>query len=119
MIGFIKTYNLNNIRKKIILLYLLNVTDLIFTLALLQTGLFKEMNIFMIKVVESPLICVILKVIFPVGLLYYLYKRICVTDESALKTANIGLMISLTLYGLVNISHLVWLALLPVFLNIW
>lgn len=118
MISFIKTYNLNNIRKKIILLYLLNVIDLIFTLALLETGLFKEMNIFMVYAVERPLIGIILKIIFPAGLLYYLYKRICLSDASQLKATNIGLLISLTLYGLVNISHLVWVALLPILWNI-
>lgn len=118
VIAFIKTHNLINIRKKIIILYLLNVSDLIFTLALLETGFFREMNIFMVKAVESPVMSVILKVVFPAALLYYLYKRICLSDSSQLKSTNIGLLISLTLYSLVNISHLVWLALLPVFWNI-
>lgn len=117
LITFIKTYNLINIRRKLIVLYLLNVSDLIFTLLLLQTGFFKEMNIFMIGAVEKPIVSVILKVIFPAFLLIYLYKRICLSDREQLKAINIGLLISLSLYSLVNLSHLVWVALLPVFYN--
>lgn len=119
MISFIKAYNLINIRKKLILLYLLNVSDLIFTLALLRTGFFREVNIFMINAVKNPFLSIILKVVFPAGLLYMLYKKICISDASQLKAANIGLLISLTLYSLVNLSHLVWVALLPMLWNKW
>lgn len=115
MITFIKDHKLVTIRKKIIILYLLNVTDIIFTLSLLKTGLFREINIFMANAVESLLMSVILKVVFPAGLLYYLYRTICLSDRDQLRMANVGLLISLTIYSLVNISHIVWLALLPVF----
>lgn len=115
LIAFIKTHNLINIRKKFIILYLLNVSDLIFTLALLQTGFFREMNIFMVNAVQSPLVSVLLKIIFPAGLLYYLYKKISLSNSDQLRAVNIGLLISLTLYSLVNLTHLVWVALLPVF----
>lgn len=114
--SFIKDYNIDNIRKKLFILYLLNVTDIIFTLALLKTGLFKEMNIFMVNVVKSPLISICLKILFPAGLLYYLYRKIKDLDYEQLQTANIGLLISLTIYLLVNLSHIIWVALLPVFL---
>ncbi|WP_394371253.1 DUF5658 family protein [Clostridium baratii] len=36
------------------LLYFLNVTDIIFTLLLLKTGMFKESNSVMVNIVESP-----------------------------------------------------------------
>lgn len=118
LITFIKAHNLTNIRKKLILLYFLNVSDLIFTLALLETGFFREVNIFMVNAVENPFVSIVLKVVFPAGLFYYLYKRIRLSDASQLKATNIGLLISLTLYSFVNISHLVWVALLPLFWNI-
>ena len=118
MITFIKAHNLVNIRKKLIILYLLNVLDIIFTLVLLQTGLFREMNIFMINAVQSPFISIILKIIFPAGLLFYLYKRICLSDNEQLRATNIGLLISLTLYSLVNLSHIIWVMLLPVLYNV-
>lgn len=117
MIAFIKDHNLYTIRKKLIILYLLNVSDIIFTLALLQTGLFREMNIFMVNAVQYPLLSIILKVFLPAGLLFFLYKRISLSDSEQLRAANIGLLISLGIYTLVNISHIIWVALLPVFLN--
>lgn len=118
MITFIKAHSLTNIRLKLILLYLLNVSDIIFTLALLETGLFREMNIFMVNAVQYPIICILLKIVFPAGLLYFLYRRICPSDGEQLRAANIGLLISLSLYTLVNLSHLVWTILLPVFRHI-
>lgn len=116
IITFIKSYNLISIRKKLIILYILNVIDIIFTLSLLQTGLFKEANIFMVNAVENPLISIVIKIILPAGLLYYLYKRIYISDGEQLKATNIGLLISLAIYSLVNISHIIWLILIP-FLN--
>lgn len=114
LITFIKAHSLINIRKKIKILYLLNVSDILFTLALLETGFFREMNIFMINAVENPIISIILKIIFPALLLYFLYKRICISDGEQLRATNIGLLISLALYTLVNLSHIIWVVLLPV-----
>ena len=116
MIAFIKTHNLINIRKKFIILYLLNVSDLIFTLAFTDR-IFQKMNIFMVNAVQSPLVSVLLKIIFPAGLLYYLYKKISLSNSDQLRAVNIGLLISLTLYSLVNLTHLVWVALLLVFIS--
>lgn len=116
MISFIKEYNIDNIKKKFIILYLLNVIDIIFTLTLLRTGLFKESNIFMANVVKSPLISIFLKVILVAVFLYFLFKKIKNMDYEALHAANIGLMISLTVYTLVNLSHIFWLAMLPILL---
>jgi hypothetical protein len=116
MIAFIKNYKLEMIKRKFILLYLLNVTDIIFTVLLLQTGYFAEVNLLMIKAVQSPAASIILKVLLPAVLLYCIYKRMKACDDLQLKAANIAVNISLSIYTLVNLSHLVWLALLPVFI---
>lgn len=115
MMTFIKSHSLDTIRKKLIILYLLNVTDILFTLALLRTGFFMEVNIFMTNAVENPALSLFLKIIFPAALLYFLYKKISISDAGQLRAANIGVLISLTIYTLVNLSHLMWVALLPVF----
>jgi hypothetical protein len=117
MVTFLRNYSFVSIKKKFIILYLLNVTDIIFTLLLLQTGLFAEVNFLMIKAVQSPVASVVLKIIVPAILLYYLYSRIKNADEDNLKASNIAINISLTIYALVNLSHLVWIALLPVFMQ--
>jgi hypothetical protein len=115
MITFIKNYTLETIKKKFILLYFLNVMDIIFTVSLLQTGYFAEVNIFMVKAVQSPVASILLKIILPAILLYYLYRQIKNADTSQLKASNVAVNISLTIYCLVNLSHLVWVAMLPVF----
>jgi len=112
MVAFIKDYSLSVIKKKFIILYLLNVSDIIFTLSLLRTGYFQELNIFMAKAVTSPLASVLLKVILPALLLFYIYNRMKDADSSQLKASNIAVNISLTIYTLVNLSHLVWTVML-------
>ena len=116
MITFIKNYDLSSIKKKFILLYLLNVTDIIFTLLLLRTGYFQEVNIFMIKAVQSPTLSLVLKILLPAAILLYLYYRTKSSDDSQLKVSNIALNISLTIYIVVNITHVIWVALLPFFI---
>jgi hypothetical protein len=118
MIAFIKDYNLEKIRKKFFLLYILNVTDIIFTVLLLQTGYFAELNFLMAKAVQDPILSVLLKILLPAVLLFIMYQRIKSADQSQLKAANIALIISISIYTLVNMSHLVWVALLPVFMKI-
>lgn len=115
---FIKQYDLENIKKKFILLYILNVTDIIFTVLLLQTGYFAEVNLLMVKALQSPVTSVILKIFLPAVLLYIMYHRIKQADRSQLKVSNIALLISISIYSLVNLSHLVWVAMLPVLMRI-
>lgn len=119
MITFIKNYEIEAIKKKFILLYLLNVTDIIFTLLLLQTGFFAEANFFMVKAVSSPLASVMIKVILPAILLFYIYHRIKTANLDQLKAANIAVNISLSLYTFVNLTHLVWVCLLPYFMSLY
>jgi hypothetical protein len=117
MITFIKSYRLESIKKKFIILYLLNVSDIIFTVLLLKTGYFAEINFLMADAVQNPIASVLLKILLPAILLYYIYRRIRNAEASQLKAANIALNISLTIYSLVNLSHLVWVSLLPVFMT--
>lgn len=128
MVAFIKDYNLDSIKKKLILLYLLNVIDVIMTLLLLRTGLFREVNFIMAKLVQSPAASVLFKVVLPALMLYYLYVKIKESIElgsedpaqiyQELRITNIGINISLLIYTLVDFSHLIWTALLPYFYKI-
>jgi len=117
MITFIKSYNFITIKKKLILLYILNVTDLIFTLLLLNTGLFMEMNLLMSKTVQNYGASFVLKVILPAVILFYLYLRIQKASQTQLKKANVIINIAVIIYALVNVSHFVWLLLTPLFLQ--
>jgi len=119
MITFIKKYEIETIKKKFILLYLLNVTDIIFTMLLLQTGYFAEANILMIKAVTSPLASILIKVIVPALLLVYIYYRMKSASSQQLKAANIAINIAVSIYTVVNLSHLIWVSLLPYFMTIY
>lgn len=119
MLAFIKNYNLVTIRRKFILLYLLNVSDIVFTILLLQTGYFEEINFFMVKAVQNPYASILLKIILPAILLFYMCHRIKSAEASQLRASNIAVNISLTIYTLVNLSHLVWVVLLPFFMYMY
>lgn len=116
MITFIKRYNIETMKKKFILLYLLNVTDIIFTLLLLKTGYFEEVNVLMVKAVQNPIISLLLKIVLPAILLSYIYKGIRGADDAQLKVSNIAVNISLSIYSFVNLTHVVWVCLLPFFI---
>ncbi len=113
MLLFLKSYDLLMLKKKYILLYALNLIDILFTLLLLQTGYFEELNLFMVRAVDHPLICILLKVILPALLLRYVYQLSKTGEEEQLRVSNIAVNISLSIYAFVNLSHLVWSAMLP------
>lgn len=108
MILFIKAYTFENIKYKLLILYLLNVTDILFTVLLLSTGLFTEANFLMIKAVKSVPASFILKIVLPAVLLLYIYIRMKKASELQLKHSNIILNIITGVYILINASHLIW-----------
>lgn len=114
--AFIKDYNFVAIKKKLILLYILNVSDIIFTFILLKTNLFEEQNIIMINAVQNLLTSILLKVVLPALLLFYLYLRIQKANNTQLKKSNVLINIAVSFYALIDISHLVWIIFFPFFL---
>jgi len=115
LITFIKTYTLENIKQKLLILYLLNVTDICFTLLLLSTDFFIEANLLMEKAVQSLSTSFILKIVLPATLLFYLYIRMKNASEKQLKQSNIVINIATAVYTIINIFHLIWFLLLGFF----
>ena len=116
LISFIKTYSLENIKYKLLVKYLLNVTDILFTIVLLSTGLYLEANVLMAKAVESLLASFILKILFPAVLLICLYIRMKKANETQLKKSNIIINIATAIYSVINLWHLICVLLLGLFL---
>lgn len=106
---FIKDYSYDNIKWKFIILYILNLADITFTLALLETGLFIEANSFMAGIVEDPILSLLLKVDLVGVLLLIVYKRMIKATDKQLKIANYIFNVVIILYSLINISDVVWL----------
>ncbi|WP_394883491.1 DUF5658 family protein [Clostridium baratii] len=114
---FIKEYSCENIKKKIQLLYFLNVTDIIFTLLLLQTGMFKEGNSVMVNIVESPAWSLIIKVVIIGILLFLLIKMMLMATNKQLYISNYIINGALGIYSIINLMHIIYIVMFLVIKN--
>jgi hypothetical protein len=96
------------IRIKLMIIYLLNLSDIIFTIVLLDTGYYMEANYLMRNVVEDVALSFAIKGIVPFILITMLAVRIKKADDRQKKISNIVINGCLLYYGLINISHLLW-----------
>lgn len=109
IISIIKTRDFGSIRRKLIAMYILNVTDILFTNFLVNTGMFLEVNAIMAPIVNNrQLLSIIIKVVIPLLLLFGVYQRMKDATEKQLYESNIIINGCLIFYGLINISHVVW-----------
>lgn len=115
MISFIKNYNLNSIKVKLILLYILNVLDISLTVLLLRTGFFVEANYFMSSIVTSPLRYILIKILLPAILLICLFIRIKSATQHQLKKSNYCINIITGVYVFIDLSHVLWLFLIALY----
>jgi len=105
----LKKRDLDSIGRKLTIMYILNVTDIIFTLLLLHTGMFAEANSIMAPLVNHrQLLSIIIKIVVPFVLLIAVYQRMKDGTEKQLYQSNIMINVCLIFYGLINISHVVW-----------
>lgn len=102
----IKNYNYESVKKKFILLYVLNIVDIIFTILLLETGMFKEINSIMVNIVEKPILSLILKVVLVGVLIFVVCKRMINATENQLIIGNIIINLALFMYIIINAMHI-------------
>lgn len=114
----IKGYTLDKVKIKFIILYILNVTDIIFTLILMNTGFFSEANYVMKSIVDNPLTSLLLKIILPGILLIYIYLRMKNATNEQLKKAKWLVNGIVIFYIIINIMHLIYFALVPMFMKV-
>lgn len=93
--------------------------DVIFTLLLLNTGFYREANFFMIKIVQNTSLSLLLKIILPAVLLIIIYSRMKEAADHQLKISNYFINGITIFYVLINISHFVYCALLPLFTKLY
>ena len=108
MITIFMKHSLNNIKNKLLALYILNVTDIVLTLLLTSTGFFIEANPLMSKVIQSPSATITLKIGVPAVLLIVVFARMQKATDHQLRISNNLICIVLLLYSLINLSHIVW-----------
>ena len=109
MINIRNNYKLESLKIKFILIYLLNVTDIIFTLLLLRTGKFMEANGIMRNVIDNEVLSMAIKILVPLVLITIIYLRMKKASEKQLIISNRIINACLILYILINMSHLVWI----------
>lgn len=105
----IRDYKYKNIQRKFVLLYSLNVSDILFTLMLLQTGLFKEVNGAMIEITKNPMLSIFLKVVVIGVLVFIICKRMRKATEKQLKISNVIISGAVAIYGIINLLHISYL----------
>lgn len=105
---FVKSKELQYIKNKFVILYILNVVDIILTLLLLRTGMYQEANIFMKSVINNEILSCIIKFTVPLILLMYIYMRMQKASEKQLDQANLIINVPLLFYVAIDLLHIVW-----------
>ncbi len=95
---------------KLLLLYTLNVTDYIFTLVLISSGLFIEANPILNTHIEG-LWGFILKCMLPLLLVLYLHIRFLTGIPKHKKIVKLLINGIIIYYIIINVMHIFWLTL--------
>lgn len=95
------------IRIKFLVLYLLNVFDIVFTLVFLSTDNFIELNPFMKNIVSNSSLAISVKTIIPAILLGFLAIRIEKANEKQIKITNYITNIIVIIYTAINFMHII------------
>lgn len=104
----LKRYDLKIVRQKLFATYILNITDILFTIYLLHTGAFIELNLFMNKILNSSGSIFLVKILLPGILILLLCLRLSKANIKQLYKANIIIDGCLIFYIAINLSHIIW-----------
>ena len=88
-------------------IYLLNLFDYLFTLVLISSGLFMEVNPLLVNIRGTNGFA--LKCVVPLMLLIYLHTRLSVSPPKKEKLVKVFLYILLSYYAVINAFHIFWL----------
>ena len=79
--------------------------------------MFKEVNGVMVNIVENPVLSLMIKVIIIGFLLYYLARRMLMATSKQLYISNYIINGSLGIYTIINLMHIVYIAMFLVIKN--
>lgn len=108
MLVLLRRCDLKAIKLKLTTIYILNISDIIFTLILIKTGLFIEGNFFMSQIIGNSSLVLAIKVIIVGALLAILYKRMETATNKQLAISNVFINSCMGFYILINLSHIIW-----------
>ncbi len=105
---FIRRCTSSGVRMRMLLLYALNILDMLITKFLIQTGKFREINPVMALALQSDWATLLLKLLLPAVLMSYLYRRLRLINVRHLRLAARALEVLIAAYCIVSLLHL-WL----------
>lgn len=105
MVKFIKDASISNLKTKLTALYILNALDIVFTFALVKTGMFYEANKLMVPIIGDPFLGIVLKLVLPALLIIYVLFEMDKLPEQNLGICNIFLNIVLGIYVIITLLH--------------
>lgn len=108
---YIENKEIKVIKRILWYIYALNVTDIIFTLLLLRTGLFIEANVLMQNLVTNEALSLAVKIIVPLVTVLYVSHSFDTrpTTFKVFKTSKFCLSVTLGIYVFINIMHIFYL----------
>lgn len=97
----------NSLKKKLILLYVMNIADWLCTVVLLRTGGFYEANPLMRPFVAEPIGGFLLKGAVPALIILLIIRVSALLDKAGLKKLDTWIAFVLTLYTALCIGHVI------------
>ncbi|MGL5676296.1 MAG: DUF5658 family protein [Cellulosilyticaceae bacterium] len=110
MLSFLKNTTIPCLKQKLVLIYILNALDILFTFGLLKTGLFEEVNALMVPIVTNAFLSIIVKLIIPACLMIYILLKLDELDDMHLPICNIAVTIVFLIYSMITVMHFVYFA---------
>ncbi len=101
-------------KKRLFLLFMLNMSDWICTLSLLATGAFEEANPLMKNVIESPFLGFFVKVFLPLVFILFALSKLADADKKQILFSNNIALAGVSVYLLLNLYHIVCFTMLYV-----
>lgn len=101
----LKHNNTHRLINKIFALYLLNISDIIFTLELLKSGYYKEANSLIVPLLTNIHALILAKIVLPAFLLSFIALRLKNATKEQLIVSNVLINAITFIYILINISH--------------
>lgn len=96
-----------HLRRKLYLVYLLNVVDWVCTVVLLSTGLFYEANPIARTFIDSISLGFILKCVVPFVLIFLTARCLHILDFRQMKIADMMISFGLTVYIAITVDHII------------
>lgn len=93
-------------KKRLFLLFMLNMSDWLCTLALLSTGYFEEANPLMKNVIASPILGFAVKILIPLAFIILALTKVRDADDRQILVSNNIALFGVAMYLMINIYHI-------------